>query len=157
MNGAAAAKDDYASGQMNDAAAAKDDYAPGQMNGAAAANDDFVPDQMGNSDVTQLEDSDSVSADGFDKGRGKMGGDTAKSGQPNDSSGSFPGGGFQDGGQEMETKTVYLPVAVVVHTDTDTNRTFSILQAGDELEVLLMKDENQEEVITEIWMKGVGK
>ena len=52
-----------------------------------------------------------------------------------------------------ETKTVYIPVAVVVHTDLDEEMTFSILQAGDELEVLF-EEVDGEEVITEIWMKS---
>lgn len=52
-----------------------------------------------------------------------------------------------------ETKAVYIPVAVVVHTDLDEEMTFSILQAGDELEVLF-EEVDGEEVITEIWMKS---
>ena len=50
--------------------------------------------------------------------------------------------------------TVYLPVAVKVHTDTGDIRTFSILEAGDELEVLFEENEEGEEVIIEIWMQG---
>ena len=50
--------------------------------------------------------------------------------------------------------TVYLPVSVKVHTDTGDVRTFSILEAGDELEVLFEEDEDGEEVIVEIWMQG---
>ena len=60
-------------------------------------------------------------------------------------------GGF---GKQQETVTVYLPVAVVVHTDTGKEMTFSILEAGDELEVLIETDADGEEMITEIWMKG---
>lgn len=57
-------------------------------------------------------------------------------------------------GMGAETKTVYLPVAVTVHTDTGEERTFSILEAGDELEVRLEENAEGEEVITEIWMLG---
>ena len=55
-------------------------------------------------------------------------------------------------GMEAETETVYLPVAVTVHTDTDEERTFSILEAGDELEVLIAEDESRADMIIEIWM-----
>ena len=55
-------------------------------------------------------------------------------------------------GMEAETETVYLPVAVTVHTDTDEERTFSILEAGDELEVLIAEDESGADMIIEIWM-----
>ena len=55
-------------------------------------------------------------------------------------------------GMEAETETVYLPVAVTVHTDTDEERTFSILEAGDELEVLIAEDESGADIIIEIWM-----
>lgn len=48
---------------------------------------------------------------------------------------------------------MYLPVSVVVHTDTDEEMTFSILEAGDELEVLFEEVEG-EEIITEIWMQS---
>ena len=53
----------------------------------------------------------------------------------------------------IETKTVYLPVGVVVHTNKG-DKTFSILEAGDELEVLFEENESGEEVITEIWLEG---
>ena len=55
-------------------------------------------------------------------------------------------------GMEAEAETVYLPVAVTVHTDTDEERTFSILEAGDELEVLIAEDESGADMIIEIWM-----
>lgn len=55
--------------------------------------------------------------------------------------------------KEMKNvKTVYLPVPVVVHTDTNEKMTFSILQAGDKLEVTVITDEQGNETITEIWM-----
>lgn len=57
-------------------------------------------------------------------------------------------------GSQVEAKTVYLPVSVVVHTGTTSTATFSILEAGDELTVLYETNANGEEVITEIWMKG---
>lgn len=50
-----------------------------------------------------------------------------------------------------QTQTVYLPVAAAVHTDTGEEMTFSILEAGDELEVLF-EEVDGEEVIAEIWM-----
>lgn len=56
-------------------------------------------------------------------------------------------------GARQETVTVYLPVAVVVHTDTGEEMTFSILESGDELEVLFEEYEDKE-IITEIWMES---
>lgn len=53
-----------------------------------------------------------------------------------------------------EWKTVYLPVSVIVHTDDGEERTFSILEAGDELEVLF-EEVDGEEVIVELWLKSV--
>lgn len=55
-------------------------------------------------------------------------------------------------GMSAESVTVYLPVSVKVHTDTGDERTFSILEAGDELTVLIAETESGEEMITEIWM-----
>lgn len=52
----------------------------------------------------------------------------------------------------LETETVYLPVAVTVHTDRNEDRTFSILEAGDELDVLLQENDEGGETIIEIWM-----
>ena len=51
------------------------------------------------------------------------------------------------------TKTVYLPVPVVVHTD-DGDRTFSILEAGDQLQATIVTDEDGNETITELWLLG---
>ena len=64
------------------------------------------------------------------------------------------GGGVSKDGrsEQQDTKTVYLPVPVVVHTDTDEKRTFSILEAGDRLQVTIVTDEEGNETITEIWM-----
>ena len=73
--------------------------------------------------------------------------DSASQNQQGGTRGQFMGMG-------AETKTVYLPVAVTVHTDTGEERTFSILEAGDELEVRLEENAEGEEVITEIWMLG---
>lgn len=53
--------------------------------------------------------------------------------------------------ESEEAKTVYLPVAAPVHADTDETMTFSILEDGDELEVLL-EEKDGEEIITEIWL-----
>lgn len=67
---------------------------------------------------------------------------------------NMPSGDLRKGGrsEQQNTKTVYLPVPVVVHTDTDENRTFSILEAGDRLQVTIVTDEEGNETITEIWM-----
>ena len=66
----------------------------------------------------------------------------------------MPSGDFSKDGksEQQDTKTVYLPVPVVVHTDTDEKRTFSILEAGDRLQVTIVTDEEGNEMITEIWM-----
>lgn len=69
-----------------------------------------------------------------------------------ENSGSFFQGRMEQQ-ENAQTVTVYLPVAVKVHTDEE-DRTFSILEAGDELEVLLQEDEDGEETIIEIWMTG---
>ncbi len=57
--------------------------------------------------------------------------------------------------QTQETVTVYLPVAIVVHTNTGEQKTFSILKEGDELEALFQENEEGEEVIIELWLKSV--
>ena len=54
------------------------------------------------------------------------------------------------------TKTVYLPVPVVVHTD-DSDRTFSILEAGDQLQATIITDEAGNETITELWLLGTSE
>lgn len=69
-----------------------------------------------------------------------------------ENSGSFFQGRMEQQ-ENAQTVTVYLPVAVKVHTDEE-DRTFSILEAGDELEVLLQEDEDGEETSIEIWMTG---
>ncbi len=61
--------------------------------------------------------------------------------------------GQRKNGARQDTVTVYLPVAVVVHTDTGEEMTFSILESGDELEVLFEEYEDKE-IITEIWMES---
>lgn len=73
-----------------------------------------------------------------------------------DFSGEIPKGmDFTDIVSESQNiKTVYLLVGVKVHTDTGKATTFSILEAGDELEALFEEDESGEEVITEIWITG---
>ncbi len=57
-------------------------------------------------------------------------------------------------GGSRTSKTVYLPVAVPVHTGEERERTFTILQANDVLEVKIMKNATGEECIVEIWMEG---
>ena len=90
------------------------------------------------------EDSGMTPPDGISQG------DSNASGMPE----NMPSGDFQKGGrsEQQNTKTVYLPVPVVVHTDTDEKRTFSILEAGDRLQVTIVTDEDGNETITEIWM-----
>ena len=97
-----------------------------------------VPDGM------PQEDSGMTPPDGISQG------DSNASGMPE----NMPSGDFQKGGrsEQQNTKTVYLPVPVVVHTDTDEKRTFSILEAGDRLQVTIVTDEEGNETITEIWM-----
>lgn len=56
----------------------------------------------------------------------------------------------------ITTKTVCLPVPVVVHTD-DGDRTFSILEAGDQLQATIITDEAGNETITELWLLGTSE
>ena len=56
----------------------------------------------------------------------------------------------------LTTKTVYLPVPVIVHTD-DGDRTFSILEAGDQLQATILTDEAGNETITELWLLGTSE
>lgn len=51
-----------------------------------------------------------------------------------------------------ELITSLIPVSTVVHTSTDTETTFQRLAAGDMLKLLIELDEDEEEVIVEIWM-----
>ena len=90
------------------------------------------------------EDSGMTPPDGISQG------DSNASGMPE----NMLSGDFQKGGrsEQQNTKTVYLPVPVVVHTDTDEKRTFSILEAGDRLRVTIVTEEDGNETITEIWM-----
>lgn len=60
--------------------------------------------------------------------------------------------GEAKGTKNRNTRTCYIPVGVPVHTDTNEVMTFSYLKAGDELEILLDK-QGEEEVIVEVWMK----
>ena len=91
--------------------------------------------------------------DGMSQGDGTM---TPPDGMQQNGSDSenVPSGDFSKDGrsEQQDTKTVYLPVPVVVHTDTDEKRTFSILEAGDRLQVTIVTDEEGNETITEIWM-----
>ena len=68
-------------------------------------------------------------------------------------SGSAPDMSQMPGG--AATRTVYLPVPVVVHTD-DGDRTFSILEAGDRLQATIVTDADGNETITELWLLGTG-
>ena len=91
------------------------------------------------------------------EGMTQNGGTMMPAGEMQQDGGDMPSGDFQKGertGMQNNTKTVYLPVPVVVHTDTDEKRTFSILEAGDRLQVTIVTDEEGNETITEIWMLG---
>lgn len=90
------------------------------------------------------EDSGMTPPDGISQG------DSNASGMPE----NMPSGDFQKGGrsEQQNTETVYLPVPVVVHTDIDEKRTFSILETGDRLRVTIVTEEDGNETITEIWM-----
>ena len=102
------------------------------------------PDRMQQGDGMPQGDSSTTPPDGAPQCDG------GASGMPE----NMPSGDFQKGGraEQQNTKTVYLPVPVVVHTDTDEKRTFSILEAGDRLQVTIVTDEEGNETITEIWM-----
>ncbi len=74
--------------------------------------------------------------------------------------GQMPGGaqngeqaenGEEFSGPMSGATTVYLQVGVVVHADGK-DKTFSILEAGDELEALFETDDEGNEVITEMWL-----
>lgn len=115
------------------------------------------PDGMQQGDGMPQGDSRMISPDGMPQMDGNVAppdgssqGNTDSSGMPED----MPSGAFQKGdrSEQQDTKNVYLPVPVVVHTDTDEKRTFSILEAGDRLQVTIVTDEEGNETITEIWM-----
>ena len=115
------------------------------------------PDRMQQGDGMPQGDSSMTPPDGMPQMDGNMApldgssqGNTDSSGMPE----NLPSGAFQKGdrSEQQDTKTVYLPVPVVVHTDTDEKRTFSILEAGDRLQVTIVTDEEGNETITEIWM-----
>lgn len=115
-------------------------------------SDDFDPSQMGSGEMPQNFDTSQMGS-----------GETSQNVDPSQLEGGEMSQRFDPsqmeksgkaGNRNIETKTVYLSVAVVVHTNIGEEMTFSILEAGDELEVLLEEDEEGEEVITEIWMKS---
>ena len=105
------------------------------------------PDGMSQKDETMTQ------PDGMSQGDGTMTPPDGKQQNGSDSE-DMPSGDFSKDGrsEQQDTKTVYLPVPVVVHTDTDEKRTFSILEAGDRLQVTIVTDEEGNETITEIWM-----
>ena len=91
--------------------------------------------------------------DGMSQGDGTMTPPDGMQQNGSDSENMSSGDFSKDGrSEQQDTKTVYLPVPVVVHTDTDEKRTFSILEAGDRLQVTIVTDEEGNETITEIWM-----
>ena len=112
--------------------------------GVAENKDTQKDESMAPPDGMPQEDSGMTPPDGISQG------DSNASGMPE----NMPSGDFQKGGrsEQQNTKTVYLPVPVVVHTDTDEKRTFSILETGDRLQVTIVTDEEGNETITEIWM-----
>ena len=122
-----------------------------------AQTDDAEPEDTEGKPVQK--DSSMTPPGGQRQGEGIPQGDssmTPPDGMPQNGSDSedMPSGDFSKDGrsEQQDTKTVYLPVPVVVHTDTDEKRTFSILEAGDRLQVTIVTDEEGNETITEIWM-----
>ncbi len=87
----------------------------------------------------------------------KMSGELPEGFDPDDfapeqgKTGEAPEGFLTGGVGQSDMKTVYIPVSVPVHTNTDETMRFSILEEGDELEVLF-EEKDGEEVITEIWL-----
>lgn len=106
--------------------------------------------QTSDTEAGVAEDKDTQKDESMTPPDGISQGDSNASGMPE----NMPSGDFQKGGrsEQQNTKTVYLPVPVVVHTDTDEKRTFSILETGDRLQVTIVTDEEGNETITEIWM-----
>ena len=97
----------------------------------------------GDFDPTQMDDFDSSQRGG----RGQRSDST-------DSEDFGENSGSGHGRQNMNIQTTYLPVGVVVYTDTGKESTFSILEAGDSLEVVFTEKEDGTEIITEIRMLG---
>lgn len=128
-----AAKEESENESEGEAESMKSDPASGKFDPSQMGDMEFDPSQMGDmgSDSEQAGDSESDSEQ-------KKSEDASSAGAENG----------------VDFTTVYLPVAVKVHTDTGDIRTFSILEAGDELEVLFEENEEGEEVIIEIWMQG---
>lgn len=128
-----AAKEESENESEGEAESVKSDPASGKFDPSQMGDMEFDPSQMGDmgSDSEQAGDSE------FDSEQKK--------------SKAASSAGAENG---VDFTTVYLPVAVKVHTDTGDIRTFSILETGDELEVLFEENEEGEEVIIEIWMQG---
>ncbi len=62
-------------------------------------------------------------------------------------------GGFDRNEEDTgSTVTTYIPVGVTVHTASDNETTFSRLEAGDLLKILVENDDDAKQVIVEIWM-----
>lgn len=105
---------------------------------------------------TESEATEQNETDGMPQGDSSMTPPDGTSQNNGDSTGmpeNMPSGAFKGGrDKQQDTKTVYLPVPVIVHTDTDEKRTFSILEAGDRLQVTIVTDKDGNETITEIWM-----
>lgn len=84
-------------------------------------------------------------------------GDSSSSGGDITSSGTSTPQGSRQGGMGMmgmtgSTVSSQIPVGVTVHTTADTKTTFSRIQSGDVLKILLETDDDGNEVIIEIWM-----
>lgn len=64
---------------------------------------------------------------------------------------SIPSAGAFD--MEMtSTVTVYIPVGATVHTTADVSTTFSRLASGDLIKMLVETNEDEKDIIEEIWM-----
>jgi hypothetical protein len=128
--------------------------APGKMNGengGTSASD-------GQNTGAQENDRSGDTAEAADDAASEKGSSSENTGAENsapagrDASDDLSSSGMKRG-FEIETTTVYLPVGVQVYSGSKTAG-FSILQAGDQLEVLFETDENGNEVITKIWITG---
>ncbi|MBP3487391.1 MAG: hypothetical protein J6K53_03250 [Roseburia sp.] len=125
--------------------------------------------------IARTQETDEAKAEGGTAGDGEAQGENQKGGMPdgerpdagmpereenpegNSSEEEIPEHSSAEGVTEgeapgMELVTTLIPVSTTVHTSTDTETTFQRLAAGDMLKLLIEPDEDEEEVIVEIWM-----
>lgn len=125
--------------------------------------------------IARTQETDEAKAEGGAAGDGEAQGENQKEGMPegerpeagmpereenpegNSSEEEIPEHSPSEGAPEREAMgteliTSLIPVSTVVHTSTDTETTFQRLAAGDMLKLLIELDEDEEEVIVEIWM-----